>query len=180
MIFPFLEGYKVSQPYGVIDSSYKAGYHSGIDLVSTGDKTIRAVQPGRVIRSRVSDGWGEYVTIQQDDGLFAVYAHMVEGSRVPEVGSRIEEGGVLGLEGSTGNSTGEHLHLEIVKKYWDPTTSIDVAEYLGVENKKGTYTQGKKKTPTTANLESLEGMNYKAVGVAIVGAMLGVGLFGKK
>ena len=123
---------RVTNPYGVKNSAYSAGYHTGIDFVSDGDKNIFAIQSGKVIRSTLYGAWGNFIVIQQEDGLSCVYAHL--SKRYVNVGDSVAKGDLIGVEGSTGNSTGSHLHIELLKTYYDPLSSIDIAEYLGIKN----------------------------------------------
>lgn len=123
---------RVTNPYGVKNSAYSAGYHTGIDFVSDGDKNIFAIQSGKVIRSTLYGAWGNFIVIQQEDGLSCVYAHL--SKRYVNVGDNVAKGDLIGVEGSTGNSTGSHLHIELLKTYYDPLSSIDIAEYLGIKN----------------------------------------------
>ncbi len=57
--------------------------------------------------------YGEYVVINHHDGTMTLYAHMLSGSRTVSVGQEVSQGQVLGTVGSTGNSTGPHLHFEV-------------------------------------------------------------------
>lgn len=136
-ILPFRDAAKlrITNPYGVVNSQYEAGYHSGLDVVSDGDKTIIAIRAGRVIRSQSYGSWGNYVVVQQNDGLYCIYAHLRE--RYVSYGSQVSEGQMIGVEGATGNATGTHLHLELQKSYYDPKSSVNPAEYLGIANEIG-------------------------------------------
>lgn len=126
---------RVTQPYGILDNQYKAGKHPGIDLVSDNDKTIVPIKRGIVIRSKKFGKWGNYIVVHQEDDLFCVYAHL--SKRYVKTGERVGIGQRIGIEGSTGNAYGSHLHIEIQKNYYDPYSTIDISEYLGIENKKG-------------------------------------------
>jgi murein DD-endopeptidase MepM/ murein hydrolase activator NlpD len=135
-MLPYLDPKEVrlTQPYGV-PGNYAAGFHTGIDLVSDGDKRIFPICGGEVIRSRLYGDWGNYVVIRQHDGLYCVYAHMK--TRMVEVGQTVGKTKAIGIEGSTGNSTGSHLHIELQKKYYDPFSTINIADYLGIKNEVG-------------------------------------------
>lgn len=119
-----------------------ASWHAGVDLVSDGDKTICAVSSGVVVRSRIvtdpgdrTSEWGNYVCIQTDGGEFCYYCHMER--RFVSAGSRVNAGDPLGLEGSTGRSTGSHCHFEV--RGADNSTTINAAEFLGIPNTGGSY-----------------------------------------
>lgn len=117
-------------------------FHGGIDLVGDGDKTICAVVGGTVLQSRrVYDAgnptseWGNYISIAGDDGLVHYYCHLSE--RWVVAGERIEQGQAIGVEGSTGRSTGSHLHYEV---RWSVVgDTLNPAEILGVPNEEGVY-----------------------------------------
>lgn len=57
--------------------------------------------------------YGEYIVISHGDGTMTLYAHMLANSRKVKVGDKVKQGQVIGTVGSTGNSTGTHLHFEV-------------------------------------------------------------------
>lgn len=126
---------RVTNPFGVKNSIYASGQHDGIDLVSDGSKDVLAIREGTVIRSQYLPAWGNYVVVSQPDGLKAIYAHLSE--RSVSVGETVGKGTKVGLMGNTGRSTGAHLHLEIQRDYYDPSSAENIADYLGIANKKG-------------------------------------------
>ena len=85
--------------------------HTGLDLSSPGGMPIMAVQGGRVITAASLPGYGLVVEIDHGSGLSTLYAHM-SGFAVGH-GQEITKGQTIGLVGSTGYSTGPHLHLEV-------------------------------------------------------------------
>lgn len=134
----------VSQLYGHKNSIYRKGYHSGIDLVADEkDKIVYSIAPGKVIRARYAPGpkgadakgWGNYVIVRQDDGKDVLYAHLYKVF-VAE-GQQISPGDSVGIQGSTGNSTGLHLHFEVWQGGWEKRNDINAAEYLGIKNQLG-------------------------------------------
>lgn len=112
-------------------------FHRGMDMISaSGDRLVKAISSGIVrIIAYEEDGFGYYTTIQQQDGYRAIYAHL--DSINVQTGQIIEAGDVIGIEGNTGNSTGIHLHLELRSEPYSTSDSIDIATYLGIENKTG-------------------------------------------
>jgi murein DD-endopeptidase MepM/ murein hydrolase activator NlpD len=100
-------------------------HHNGTDIVpgkSGKAPYIEAFADGKVLRAKVSTaaggGFGHYVVIQHKiDGEFytSLYAHLVEGSIQVKAGQKVKAGQVLGKMGTTGMSTGVHLHWEIWK-----------------------------------------------------------------
>lgn len=108
--------------------------HQGVDLPLTVGTPIYATFPGKVRVSRYSEsGYGHYVVIRHENGLETFYAHLSEKNVA--VGDWVNAGQVIGLGGSTGRSTGPHLHYEV--RYqgfsFDPEWIIDF--------KKGTLRQ---------------------------------------
>ena len=99
--------------------------HTGVDFARNSKGAVvglpvRAAKSGTVIISkalRKSNGdyrsYGEYIVINHGDGTLSLYAHMQSGSRQVEVGDWVSQGQHIGNVGSTGNSTGPHLHFEI-------------------------------------------------------------------
>ncbi len=87
--------------------------------------------------------FGNYIILKADDGIGFLYAHMRESSPL-QVGSRVKIGDYVGFEGTTGNSTGIHLHLEmqdISKNSWEFNANIskylNPADFLGIPNQQG-------------------------------------------
>src|SRR3989339_110807 len=90
------------------------GRHTGIDIADRYGAPILAADSGEIIFAGWWDGYGKAVVIDHGRGMSTVYAHL---SRIyATVGSKILKGQTIGLEGSTGYSTGPHLHFEIRKK----------------------------------------------------------------
>lgn len=95
--------------------------HTGVDInIGVVGKNVVAVKDGTVVIStaaRNANGtyrsYGEYVVINHHDGTMTLYGHMLSGSRTVSKGQEVKQGQVLGIVGSTGNSTGPHLHFEV-------------------------------------------------------------------
>ena len=99
--------------------------HKGIDIGGVGYTTeIHAAKAGTVIVSQYSRPYGNYVVVSHGSGNTTLYAHM--SSRKVSVGQYVNQGDVLGITGSTGNSTGPHLHFEITEN----GTRINPLKYL--------------------------------------------------
>ncbi len=116
-----LAGLRVTQGFGNKSTRYMAGEHTGVDFGDAGDDTIRATAAGVVVvASFDSDGFGNYVVVQHAGDRFSWYCHMAK--RFVGVGDRLRKGEKIGLMGSTGNSTGKHLHYQETvggHSYWD-------------------------------------------------------------
>ena len=88
--------------------------HKGTDIGRVGyTSSIYAAKAGSVIVSQYSSSYGNYVVVSHGSGNTTLYAHM--SSRKVSVGQTVKQGDVLGITGSTGNSTGPHLHFEITE-----------------------------------------------------------------
>ena len=88
--------------------------HRGTDIARTGyTSNIYAAKSGTVIVSEYHSSYGNYVVISHGSGYTTLYAHM--SKRIATVGQYVNQGDVIGITGSTGNSTGPHLHFEVVE-----------------------------------------------------------------
>ncbi|GGK30220.1 hypothetical protein GCM10010965_23840 [Caldalkalibacillus thermarum] len=86
--------------------------HNGIDIAGVRDRTIVASDHGTVVKAGWhSGGYGNTVVINHNNGYRTLYAHLASVNVRP--GQTVERGEVIGVMGSTGNSTGIHLHFEI-------------------------------------------------------------------
>lgn len=89
----------------------KKGFHTGLDLAAAEGMPISAVYYGKVTKTGEDDSWGKYVLVEHSDGFETFYCHLSE--IYAEKGAVIRQGETLGLVGSTGMSTGPHLHFEV-------------------------------------------------------------------
>jgi murein DD-endopeptidase MepM/ murein hydrolase activator NlpD len=88
--------------------------HKGTDIGRVGyTSSIYASKAGTVIISQYSSSYGNYVVISHGSGNTTLYAHM--SSRKVDVGQYVNQGAVIGITGSTGHSTGPHLHFEVTE-----------------------------------------------------------------
>ena len=108
-----LSGYThIASPYGYrICPFHGRELHRGADITAPGGTPIMAARSGVVLVSTYGSSYGNYVTIAHSDGTRSLYAHM--SSRAISPGSTVSAGQVIGYVGSTGSSTGNHLHFEI-------------------------------------------------------------------
>ncbi len=101
---------RVSSKFGW--RSWSNSYHKGIDIAAPTGANIIASNAGRVVTSSYNaGGYGNYVIIDHGGGYMTVYGHL--SARHVSVGDSVGRGTVIGLCGSTGRSTGPHLHFEI-------------------------------------------------------------------
>lgn len=99
---------------GVLTSNFGTRWgrlHSGIDIGADEGEAIRAAKSGRVIFSGTADGYGNYIKIDHGGGLETAYGHC--SVLAANVGDEVERGQTIAYVGSTGNSTGPHLHFEV-------------------------------------------------------------------
>lgn len=135
--FKNYEGYKITYPYGERVIFGKHEHHSGTDLVALGENGgavsdwVAAFDSGEVIEAGYNARSGYYCRIRHDETAVSLYCHFKKGTLRVKKGDRVERGDVLGFMGSTGRSTGAHLHLGIAffgeyvdpEKYFDKTLS---------------------------------------------------------
>ncbi len=104
---------RISSPFGMrlhpIHNTWMM--HNGVDLAAPKGRTVSATRAGVVITAEWSDAYGFYVVIDHGDGFQSLYAHMTH--YVVSVGETVSQGEKIGEVGSTGYSTGPHLHFEI-------------------------------------------------------------------
>lgn len=132
MIWP-VDGYRtISSPFGnrihPILGVYKM--HTGIDIPCPTGTKIMAAQQGTVIWSNWLSSYGKAIMIDHGGGIVTLYAH--NSSLIVKKGDKIVKGQVIALSGSTGNSTGPHLHFEVREngEYVDPMIEwLQASEY---------------------------------------------------
>lgn len=88
--------------------------HKGVDYVAPKGTAIYAADDGVVVRKYVSKSYGKYIKIQHENGFSTAYAHMSEFVNGVEDGGSVKRGQKIGEVGSTGRSTGNHLHFELM------------------------------------------------------------------
>ena len=108
-----LPGYtRISSPFGYRICPYHGReLHGGVDLPAPLGTNILAAQGGTVVVSTYGSSYGNHVAISHPDGSRTMYCHM--SARLASVGDTVSQGQVIGRVGSTGNSTGNHLHFEV-------------------------------------------------------------------
>ena len=104
--------YKITSTFGprIHPITGLPGNHTGTDVAAPKGTAILAARGGVVTISTYNNSYGNYVVVQHDNGIATLYAHM--SSRAVSEGQIVTQGQTLGYVGSTGSSTGNHLHLE--------------------------------------------------------------------
>ena len=89
-------------------------YHRAVDIANRSNPSIVASQGGTVVTAGWNaGGYGNYVVVDHGNGYRTLYAHMLNGSVLVKAGQKVSQGQKLGTMGSTGRSTGTHLHFEV-------------------------------------------------------------------
>ena len=89
--------------------------HRGTDFAAVKGTPIMASGDGKIIRARWCGGGGNCIKIKHNSTYSTVYAHLSKFARITKEGARVRQGQIIGYVGSTGNSTGPHLHYEVVR-----------------------------------------------------------------
>ena len=152
---PFTGRNRVTQPY-TYSVSGKTG-HGGIDIVGDENSTVYAVEAGTVTMISIWDGktktgtqsYGNLVVVTDAGGRRHYYAHLQ--SIAVSRGQAISVGTKIGIMGNTGNSFGAHLHYE-VRTGSTVATRVNPADYIALDNAKGTYTAETQKAETPISI----------------------------
>jgi len=122
---PIQKGWMSSSFGGRVDPfSGNRAWHSGIDFAGKTGSPILSVAAGVVTASETRPGYGTLVEISHSDGFMTRYAHNKEN--LVEVGELVSKGQTIALMGSSGRSTGPHVHFEVYKngRVVDPATYV--------------------------------------------------------
>ncbi|WP_329268094.1 transglycosylase family protein [Streptomyces sp. NBC_01451] len=98
-------------PYHKAGSSWSKGYHTGVDFPVPTGTSVKAIGVGEVVEAGWGGSFGYQVVIRHADGRYSQYAHLSAIS--VRAGQSVSAGQRIGRSGSTGNSTGPHLHFEV-------------------------------------------------------------------
>jgi len=103
----------ITSGFGWRDSPWGGGieFHQGIDIANYMETPIVATADGEVVQSGWSEGYGNIVQIDHGNGITTIYGH--NSSIIVSVGKSVKKGQVISYMGSTGRSTGPHLHYEV-------------------------------------------------------------------
>ncbi|MGH1377889.1 MAG: peptidoglycan DD-metalloendopeptidase family protein [Alphaproteobacteria bacterium] len=112
-----IDGARMSSGYGMRRHPV-LGYnkmHKGVDFAAPRGTPIYAAGNGVVEKAGRHGGYGNYIRIRHKNGLQTAYAHMRKFAKGMSAGKRVSQGQVIGYVGTTGRSTGPHLHFEVLK-----------------------------------------------------------------
>lgn len=116
-----VSGKRISSRYGtrIHPITGRKRFHDGLDIAAPHGNSVYAYTDGKVVQAGWNGGYGLAILIDHGNGLKTRYAHL---SKVNvRVGQRVKTGERIGAVGSTGSSTGPHLHFEVIK--WGKTTN---------------------------------------------------------
>ncbi len=126
----------ITSPYGYRSDPWGSGavqFHNGIDIGAPGGTKIYAVDDGQVVISQDGAGaCGNYTVIYHGGGIYTEYMH--QSRRAVSVGQYVSQGDVIGYVGTTGNSTGNHLHFGVMYNHYGVSggSRVDPGTYLGL------------------------------------------------
>ena len=128
---PVNNKFNVTATFGQKGSMWKNG-HKGVDITAA-DKKLYSMCDGIVTYQGYDKSWGYYVSVMPNgfERIRIILCHMVKGSIKVKKGGKVFRTTVLGTMGTTGNSTGVHVHVEMRID----NTAVDPTPYLKVENK---------------------------------------------
>lgn len=149
---PLTGNFKVTCEYKR-KGKWLAGWHTGIDLV--GNEKIYSSCDGEVVRTGYDKSYGNYIVVKDNaTGKYHWFCHLSHIST--GAGKKVSRTTVIGIMGSTGNSTGKHLHFEIrnaSNKYADTSNP---AEYMGIPNSVGTYNSANYQISNNSNSNTVK------------------------
>jgi murein DD-endopeptidase MepM/ murein hydrolase activator NlpD len=105
--------YRITATFGSGGGYWSSGRHTGLDFATDAGRTVGAVAAGTVVEAGWAGAYGQQIVIKHAGGVRTSYSHL---SRISvEKGDRVTPGQAIGAVGSSGNTTGPHLHLEVLK-----------------------------------------------------------------
>mgnify|MGYP001167408677 FL=1 len=123
-----LTGFAVNSPFGLRKMPWEEGgrLHEGVDIAAPIGTPIRVTLAGTILRTGVDGGYGRFVEVSHGDGLTSLYAHLGRTAKGLKPGMVVPAGYVVAFVGSSGRSTGAHLHFEIRQdgRPLDPTAFV--------------------------------------------------------
>ena len=126
MQWPSATSKTITSPYGsrFHPIQKRTKFHTGIDIGAASGTPVLAAESGTVIMARWNGGYGNCVVVDHGGGITTLYGH--NSSMKVSVGQKVSKGQTIALVGSTGNSTGPHIHFEVLinGKYTDPMAYV--------------------------------------------------------
>jgi murein DD-endopeptidase MepM/ murein hydrolase activator NlpD len=124
---------RISSPYGmrVHPVTGELKMHNGIDIAAPRGAPVYAAMDGVITRREFMNGYGNCIYIKHADGRVTRYGHMNQFQPGLSVGSEVRQGAIIGYVGSTGKSSGNHLHFEIRANDSGNAGSVDPLKSVG-------------------------------------------------
>ncbi|WP_158735296.1 peptidoglycan DD-metalloendopeptidase family protein [Alteribacillus sp. YIM 98480] len=129
------EGEYIWPVHGELSDTFgtRDGTHYGIDIAVEKGTKVYAVKRGEIVKSYLSSSYGNVIIVAHADNEETLYAHL--DKRLKDEGDSVKQGDVIGTIGTTGHSTGPHLHFELHENEWredkkfaeDPLTVLNTA-----------------------------------------------------
>lgn len=133
IIFPISDNYYVTSDFGFRTNpvTNEHEFHTAYDLAADQGTNILAVLDGTVVDCRLGNDLGNFITLDHGSGLTSLYAHCYE--LLVKVGDTVKKGDIIATVGSTGTSTGNHLHfgMKMNGVYFDPSYIFDELNLIG-------------------------------------------------
>ncbi len=138
--------------------------HTGVDYADRVGTPIVAAGNGTVIKADWDSGYGRRIEIQHANGYVSTYSHLSAFARNIQAGARVRQGAVIGYLGSSGLSTGPHLHYEVIvnERYVDP---------LRIRIPRGRELEGRMLAEFKREKERIDGLRQKSPAATRVGAL---------
>lgn len=117
---------------------YTKGYHTGVDFIGADGQYVPvcAFRDASVLKVGWDPaGWGNYIILRYAGKYDVVHAHL--SKVLVSQGAAVKEGQQIGVMGTTGNSTGVHLHFEVRVAPWTNRNDINASNFLGILNQRG-------------------------------------------
>jgi murein DD-endopeptidase MepM/ murein hydrolase activator NlpD len=130
-----IDNAKLMSPFGVRSDPFsgEAAMHTGLDLSGPDGARITAANSGRVMKSEMMGAYGNMIDIDHGYGISTRYGHL--SKILVKEGQRVQKGQIIGVQGSTGRSTGAHLHYEVRlnDRPLNPAKFLKAGEYVSKE-----------------------------------------------
>jgi len=123
-----IKGGKITTAYGKKGKMWSKGYHTGVDFAVPQGTDVLAVADGKIEAANWGKAYGTQL-VQKVEGGWVIYAHLSKA--LVKAGDKVKAGQHIGESGSTGNSSGPHLHFEMRDNIrWSAGKDIDPAKVL--------------------------------------------------
>lgn len=122
----------ISSPFGYRADPFSGAmrFHAGVDIAAAYGREVPSAGPGQVVFSGAQGGYGNTVVVEHANGIRTRYAHL--SSVQVEVGTRVDGGTVVGRVGSSGRSTGPHLHFEVLQDGQPVNPAVAATRFAGL------------------------------------------------